>query len=131
MRSPSLRENLSYSRARTSRKRTSSPPYDAPKKTAAPTTPAFKGGSPDFPNRRVLGSAAQPGGTPPRRQNMTTAASQALGPAQTTSAAPALPNVVQRAGQAAVFAAEEFFYGTIRNPHTRLAYRRAVHQFLA
>ena len=62
---------------------------------------------------------------------MTTAASQALGPAQTTSAAPALPNVVQRAGQAAVFAAEEFFYGTIRNPHTRLAYRRAVHQFLA
>jgi integrase/recombinase XerD len=43
----------------------------------------------------------------------------------------ALPEIVQRAGQAAVFAAEEFFYGAIRNPHTRLAYRRAVHQFLA
>jgi len=38
---------------------------------------------------------------------------------------------VRRAGQAAVFAAEEFFYGTIRNEHTRAAYRRAVDRFLA
>ncbi|MGH7089916.1 MAG: tyrosine-type recombinase/integrase [Stellaceae bacterium] len=38
---------------------------------------------------------------------------------------------MRRAGQAAVFAAEEFFYGTIRNEHTRSAYRRAVNQFLA
>jgi hypothetical protein len=31
---------------------------------------------------------------------------------------PALPDIVQRAGQAAVFAAEEFYYGSIRNEHT-------------
>ncbi len=37
---------------------------------------------------------------------------------------------MRRAGQAAVFAAEEFFYGTIRNEHTRAAYRRAVDRFL-
>jgi len=35
------------------------------------------------------------------------------------------------AGQAAVFAAEEFFDGTIRNENTRRAYRHAVNQFLA
>ena len=29
---------------------------------------------------------------------------------------------MQRAGQAAVFAAEEFYYGSIRNEHTRTAY---------
>ena len=43
---------------------------------------------------------------------------------------PALPDIVRRAGQAAVFAAEEFFYGAIRNEHTRTAYRRAVDRFL-
>jgi hypothetical protein len=37
-----------------------------------------------------------------------------------------LPNLVRRAGPAAVFAAEEFFYGAIRDEHTRIAYRRAV-----
>jgi len=42
-----------------------------------------------------------------------------------------LPEIVSRAGQAAVFAAEEFFYGAIRNEHTRAAYRRAVNRFLA
>jgi site-specific recombinase XerD len=42
-----------------------------------------------------------------------------------------LPATVRRAGQAAVFAAEEFFYGAIRNQHTRAAYRRAVDRFLA
>jgi integrase/recombinase XerD len=42
-----------------------------------------------------------------------------------------LPDLVRQAGPAAVFAAEEFFYGAIRNPHTRVAYRRAVHRFLA
>ncbi|MGH9453768.1 MAG: tyrosine-type recombinase/integrase, partial [Terriglobia bacterium] len=42
-----------------------------------------------------------------------------------------LPDVVRRVGQAAVFAAEEFFYGAIRNEHTRAAYRRSVNQFLA
>ena len=44
---------------------------------------------------------------------------------------PALPDIVQRAGQAAVFAAEEVYYGSIRNEHTRTAYRRAVDRFLA
>ena len=40
-------------------------------------------------------------------------------------------NLVRQAGQAAVFAADEFFYGTIRNEHTRAAYMHAVRQFLA
>ncbi len=33
-----------------------------------------------------------------------------------------LPGIVARAGNAAVFAAEEFFFGRIRNEHTRRAY---------
>src|SRR3990170_1755101 len=40
------------------------------------------------------------------------------------------PEILSRAGPAAVFAAEEFFFGRIRNPHTRAAYLRAVRQFL-
>ena len=39
--------------------------------------------------------------------------------------------IVRRAGKAAVFAAGEFFFGTIRNAHTRRAYLYAVRQFLA
>jgi integrase/recombinase XerD len=42
-----------------------------------------------------------------------------------------LPDIVRRAGQAAVLAAEMFFYGRIRNENTRTAYRHAVDQFLA
>ncbi len=42
-----------------------------------------------------------------------------------------LPEILGRAGQAAVFAAEEFFFGCIRNPHTRAAYLTAVRRFLA
>jgi integrase/recombinase XerD len=38
--------------------------------------------------------------------------------------------IVRRAGKAAVFAAGEFFFGTIRNAHTRRAYLYAVRQFL-
>ncbi len=34
------------------------------------------------------------------------------------------------AGQAAVFAPEEFFFGSIRNAHTRAAYLIAVRRFL-
>ena len=41
-----------------------------------------------------------------------------------------LPEIISRAGTAAVFAAEEFFYGRIRNPHTRVAYLHAVKLFL-
>jgi site-specific recombinase XerD len=42
-----------------------------------------------------------------------------------------LPALVERAGAAAMLAAEEFFHGKIRNPHTRRAYERAVRKFLA
>ncbi len=41
-----------------------------------------------------------------------------------------LPEIVSRAGSAAVFAADEFFYGKIRNEHTRSAYLIAVRRFL-
>src|SRR5258708_6804132 len=40
------------------------------------------------------------------------------------------PEILRRAGKAAVFAAEEFFYGRIRNEHTRAAYLIAVRRFL-
>lgn len=42
-----------------------------------------------------------------------------------------LPAIVARAGTAAVFAAEEFFFGRLRNRHTRAAYLGAVRRFLA
>jgi site-specific recombinase XerD len=42
-----------------------------------------------------------------------------------------LPEIVSRAGGAAIFAAEEFFFGTIRNEHTRKAYLTAIKRFLA
>lgn len=48
-----------------------------------------------------------------------------------TADAHQLPSLVQRAGTAAVFAADEFFFGTIRNVHTRRAYLHAVRQFLS
>jgi site-specific recombinase XerD len=41
-----------------------------------------------------------------------------------------LPEIVARAGKAAVFAADEFFFGRIRNEHTRKAYFIAVKRFL-
>src|SRR5437667_5529909 len=41
-----------------------------------------------------------------------------------------LPEILRRAGKAAVFAAEEFFFGRIRNEHTRAAYLIAVRRFL-
>jgi len=42
-----------------------------------------------------------------------------------------LPEMLSRAGKAAVFAAEEFFYGRLRNEHTRSAYLVAIKRFLA
>lgn len=42
-----------------------------------------------------------------------------------------LPDIIHRAGANAVFAAKEFFKGTIRNAHTQRAYRHAVKLFLA
>ena len=47
------------------------------------------------------------------------------------SAEPALPTAVAAAGSAARFAWDEFFSGTLRNPHTRAAYLHAVRRFLA
>jgi integrase/recombinase XerD len=41
-----------------------------------------------------------------------------------------LPEIVTRAGKAAVFAAEEYFFGRIRNKHTRRPYWIAVKRFL-
>src|ERR1017187_8135562 len=41
-----------------------------------------------------------------------------------------LPLILSRAGKAAVFTTEEFFFGRIRNPHTRSAYLIAVKRFL-
>jgi len=41
-----------------------------------------------------------------------------------------LPAIIQRAGANAVFAAQEFFFGTIRNEHTQRAYLHAVKRFL-
>jgi integrase/recombinase XerD len=41
-----------------------------------------------------------------------------------------LPEIIHRAGANAVFAAQEFFFGTIRNEHTRRAYLHAVKLFL-
>jgi integrase/recombinase XerD len=42
-----------------------------------------------------------------------------------------LPEIIHRSGSAAMFAAQEFFFGTIRNEHTRRAYLHAVKLFLA
>ena len=42
-----------------------------------------------------------------------------------------LPEILARAGQAAIFAAEELFFGHLRNEHTRAAYLVAVKRFLA
>jgi len=41
-----------------------------------------------------------------------------------------LPELVERAGGAARFAWDEFFYAEHHNPHTQQAYKRAVRRFL-
>jgi len=48
-----------------------------------------------------------------------------------TGNAASLPELVERAGGAARFAWEEFFYAEHHNPHTQRAYQRAVRLFLA
>jgi site-specific recombinase XerD len=48
-----------------------------------------------------------------------------------TGEAASLPVLVERAGGAARFAWEEFFYAEHHNPHTQRAYERAVRRFLA
>ena len=47
-----------------------------------------------------------------------------------TGNAASLPVLVERAGGAARFAWEEFFYAEHHNPHTQKAYERAVRRFL-
>ena len=42
-----------------------------------------------------------------------------------------LPEIIHRAGANAVFAAQEFFFGTIRNEHTRRPYLHAARLFLS
>src|ERR1700733_2088867 len=53
------------------------------------------------------------------------------GPQLPSSFRSQLPQILVRGGKAAVFAAEEFFFGRIRNAHTRAAYITAVRRFLA
>ena len=48
-----------------------------------------------------------------------------------TGNAASLPVLVERAGGAARFAWEEFFYAEHHNPHTQRAYERAVRLFLS
>ena len=57
-----------------------------------------------------------------------------LAKAQTVLASktePALPVLVERAGPAARFSWEEFFFAEHHNPHTQKAYMAAVKRFLA
>src|SRR3954468_11684914 len=51
-------------------------------------------------------------------------------PGQVLSSREDPPAIVTAAGGAAAFAWDEFFAGSVRNPHTRAAYTRAVRQFL-
>jgi integrase/recombinase XerD len=55
-------------------------------------------------------------------------ASPVIVPAMVKSAA--LPELVERAGGAARFAWDEFFYAEHHNPHTQKAYMRALRLFL-
>ena len=49
---------------------------------------------------------------------------------RTSPLAATFPAILQRAGKAACFAADEFFAAKISNPHTRRAYARPVGRFL-
>ena len=50
---------------------------------------------------------------------------------QAANGAAILPELVERAGGAARFAWEEFFYAEHHNPHTQRAYESAVRRFLS
>lgn len=62
---------------------------------------------------------------------MTTDALLPMPHTPTAAGVPAVPELVVAAGPAAAFAWDEFFAGSIRNRHTRAAYKRAVLRFLA
>ncbi len=53
-----------------------------------------------------------------------------LVPSTFLSSSENLPEIIHRGGTNAIFAAQEFFFGTIRNEHTRRAYLHAVKLFL-
>ena len=55
----------------------------------------------------------------------------ASGSVQVASGTAALPELVERAGGAARFAWDEFFFAEHHNPHTQRAYQSAVRRFLA
>ena len=55
---------------------------------------------------------------------------QVISDLQPAEIAGELPELVAKGGAGARFAYEEFFYGRLRNPHTRKAYPFAVHEFL-
>ena len=50
---------------------------------------------------------------------------------RTSALSVAFPAILQRAGKAACFAADEFFSARLSNPHTRRAYARPVGRFLS
>jgi len=56
---------------------------------------------------------------------------KALTPYPATGRTAALPSLVERAGGAARFAWDEFFYAEHHNPHTQKAYLREVRRFLS
>lgn len=70
------------------------------------------------------------GVTPVEKQILPPALPSPVGNLPSTSPE-SLPEIIHRAGANAVFAAQEFFFGTLRNEHTRRAYRQAVKRFLA
>lgn len=65
---------------------------------------------------------------PPSDSNLPVIASQGQ---LVRSKSETLPAMIEAAGAAGRFAWEEFLYGDIASEHTRKAYGRAVHQFLA
>src|SRR4051812_46007601 len=58
---------------------------------------------------------------------MSSVANQLSVPGSLTHTTPA---ILGRAGEAAQFAAAEFFFANLRNPHTRSAYAHAIRRFL-
>src|SRR5688500_8153242 len=57
-------------------------------------------------------------------------ASQA-GRSDVAMAGESVPAIIAAAGANAVFAHDEFFFGKLRNQHTRRAYQHAINRFLA
>src|SRR5580658_7754583 len=65
-----------------------------------------------------------------REQNVSTPAPPSPSGNLPSVVADELPEIIHRSGANATFAAQEFFFGTVRNEHTRRAYLHAVRTFL-